>query len=1206
MTFAKENIKPDWENPLIIGINKEEARTIFYPYQKIDNCLENNREKSPFFKLLNGKWKFKWSKNPIIRPKDFYKKDYNSKSWKKITVPSNWEIKGYGIPIYVNHNYEWTNNPKPPKVPRNRNPVGSYIMEFNIPRIWKGKEIYIHFGAVKSAMYLWINGKKIGYSQGSKLPAEFDISKYIKTGKNKLAVEVYRWSDGSYLECQDFWRISGIERDVYLIARPKLHIKNFYIKTRLNKDYKNAELYINVKLKNTHKTTKSIFDIRANLFYNGKKLNQIQLLPENKYIKSNTEIKTSGIMRLKNPLLWTAETPNLYTLVLSTKSKGEETEFISNKIGIREIKIVKSQLLVNGKAILIKGVNRHEHDPKTGHVVSREMMLKDIKLMKEFNINAVRTSHYPNDPYWYELCDKYGIYVFDEANIESHGMGYNLNRTLGNKPLWKKAHLDRIKRMVGRDRNHPSVIVWSMGNEAGFGVNFKAAYKMLKKIDHSRPVHYERALEAPETDIYCPMYPSVNHLKEYVSRGHYRPLIMCEYAHAMGNSTGNLREYWTVIKAEPHLQGGFIWDWVDQGIEKKTRKGKVYYAFGGDYGPKGTPSDNNFCINGLVFPDRKIHPGLWEVKKAYQYIDFIRENNTVKIVNNYDFINLNKFKFEWELLKNGKTVKRGKVPVKDVLPSNSFIFNFNFLIKSLTDGEYYLRLSANSKEKNGLLEAKHELAWEEFKIKSIKKKIIKKISGKIRKIDTKENLILTGNDFSIRFNKVKGKITSLRYNNDEFIHKSRGFYMNFWRGMTDNDFGNGFQKRAKIWKNVRKNLKLTDFKTDIKSENEITVISEYIFRNDFAKIIIEYTILSNGEIIIQSSIIPLKKGLPEMPKFGLSFELNNKYKKIKWYGKGPFENYWDRKSGAKTGVYKSSTEKQLTNYIRPQENSNLCDIRWASLTDENGRGLLFAGKPLLEFSAQNYTLADFDQPDKKLNKHTIDIKKRDFITVDLDFKQTGVAGDDSWWSRAHPEYTLHPDNYTYSFRIIPLLKPEDGEKWKVEYSTITKFRKQKSDEYFINAIKLKHRAIGKKISIKGKYSNWFSAGGKQGLTDGFIGTLNYGDDHWMGFYNQDIEIILDLGKADNIKEIAVNFLKDEKREIFLPLKTSVSVSKDNKNYQALYIKTKTISGKDKLMIQRLFAKNNEKIRFIKIKPLRNRTVKTKKRKAFFLDEIIVK
>jgi len=681
----------EWENPLIVGINREPAHTFYIPYATLRSALENVWENSPYFKSLNGVWKFHWVEKPSNRPKDFYKENYDISNWNEIPVPSDWQMQGYGIPIYTNSKYPFLSpsiSPNPPHIPHNYNPVGSYKRYFTIPDKWWGRQIFLHFGAVRSAFYVWINGKFVGYSQGSKTPAEFNVTKFLRKGKNSIAVEVYRWSDGSYLEDQDFWRLSGIERDVFLYSTPNVHIRDFFAIPDLDENYINGIFKLEVKLKN-----------------------------------------------------YLAEEKN-------------------------------GQLLLNGVPIYIKGVNRHEHDPVKGHVISVESMIKDIKLMKRFNINAVRTSHYPNDPRWYELCDKYGIYVVDEANIESHGMGYRPDRTLGNNPLWKKAHLDRTIRMVERDKNHPSIIIWSLGNEAGDGVNFEATYNWIKKRDPSRPIMYERAELGPHTDIYDPMYARIEHLVKYANKPRKRPLIMCEYAHAMGNSVGNLKDYWDVIYRYPQLQGGFIWDWVDQGL-LKIIDGKKCWAYGGDYGPKGFPSDRNFCINGLVFPDRKPHPSLWEVKKVYQYIlveAVDLKKGKIRIRNMYDFTNLKQFEIVWKLTADGRNIAQGKIKEIDLPPHQSKIIKLKLpKINPQPGVEYFLNISFKTKTAIELIPKGYEVAWEQFKLpyyKAPEKINLSKFSD-LRLIFTQKRAIINGKNFTYTFDRKTGVLESLKYKGKE-------------------------------------------------------------------------------------------------------------------------------------------------------------------------------------------------------------------------------------------------------------------------------------------------------------------------------------------------------------------------------------------------------------------------------------------------------
>lgn len=1200
---------PDWENPQMIQQNKEKAHAHFYPYETLDESRTHNPNNSPRYHLLNGEWLFKWSQNPDSRPVEFFKSEFDKSDWDKIQVPSNWELQGYDVPIYVNQPYEWTKNPQPPKVPRDVNPVGSYFREFELDSLWMTRNVFIHFGAVKSAFYLWVNGQKVGYSQGSKLPAEFDITKYVQEGKNTLAVEVYRWSDGSYLECQDFWRISGIERDVYLTSRSKLYIFDFETRTSMNKDFSEGYLDLYIDLENRSEFFFKESLIIARVFRNGEQIKK-SFLSGKKFFAGDTR-QIHKRFTIPYPDLWSAEEPNLYEVTLELRFGIVRLEVTSGFFGFREVKIKDSQLLVNGKAVLLKGVNRHEHDELTGHVISKESMLKDIELFKLFNINAVRTSHYPNDPYWYDLCDKYGIYVVDEANIESHGMGYHPDRTLGNKPEWELAHLDRIERMMERDKNHPSVIIWSMGNEAGFGVNFKAAAEMMRELDPYRPTHYERAGEDSATDIVCPMYSSINHLKEYVSRDHYRPLIMCEYAHAMGNSTGNFQDYWDVIESEPHLQGGFIWDWVDQGLLTKTKEGKEFYAFGGDFGPDTIPSDNNFCINGLIFPNREVHPGIWQVKKTYQYIKFKRTGNSIKIFNHYNYRNLNEFYFDWEILQDGKKILGGRLDQFAGAPGDSVIFKIP-LNESMTEQnvEYILSISAKEKEATELVPEEHEVAWEQFDLPSMRGFSYSKLS-EFPEITIEESdlqYLLKNEDFNMVFNKQDGILKSYEFNGVSYLYQKQGPQSSFWRGMTDNDFGNGFQNRAAYWKTAVDSMVLTDMVLKEISKQEIKITTYYQLNQEFGALEIDYVILGNGELYIQHHLkLNESIDIPELPRLGMTMFLNPEFNQLRWYGRGPQENYWDRKSGYKVGIYDSSTEEQYVPYIRPQENSNLTDVRWAILRNEKNQGLMIAGFPMIEFSAQNYVLEDFDQPDKKVNKHTSDIQQQDFISVDMDFSQTGMAGDDSWWSRAHPEYTLYPGEYCYAFRIRPITE-EDTEKsaYKIRPLIKSKFCEKPNDEYFIEKIQVNHKAIGKTVEIDGSYSGWFSAGGIKALTNGIIGTQNYGDDNWMGFYDQDVELTLDLGSIQIIELVQLNFLKFLDGHIYLPSSIELSISKDGENFEI--IDANLNQNENRRLENCTFSTENmdRKTRFVKVKLTKPQIENREKGNAFMVDEIIVK
>jgi len=1021
LLLAQEKSGNDWENPEIIGINKEAPHSTLMPYISVKDAKKGERFSSVFYQSLNGMWKFNWSETPDVRPTNFFRSDFNVSGWKEITVPRNWQTEGYGTPIYLNHRYAFEKNP--PFIQKRYNPVGSYVRYFSIDKKWKNREVYIHFDGVESAFYIWVNGKKVGYSQGSRTPAEFNITPYLNKGKNKLAIEVYRWSDGSYLECQDYWRISGIFRNVYLYSRSKVHIRDFEIIPELDDDYRNADLQIIVRVKNN--SNKAIWDPKI----------EMSLLKDNSVIKKITEKSryiapgSETIIRIKteikNPKKWSAENPNLYTSIIELKDKnGKSIEVLSCKTGFRESKIVNGQLLVNGKPVLIKGVNRHDHDPVTGHYVSRESMIKDIVLMKQNNINTVRTSHYPNDPYFYELCNKYGLYVIDEANIESHGMYYDPDKTLANKPEWKNAHVDRIKRMIERDKNHPCVIIWSLGNEAGFGTNFEAASQWIRERDPSRPIHYERAGFNSHTDIVCPMYAGLQYLEWYASEKRDRPLILCEYEHAMGNSLGNMKDYWNIIEAHPQLQGGNIWDWVDQGLIKKTLDGTEYYGYGGDFGD--TKNDKNFCLNGIVLPDRKSTPKLIETKAVYQNIDFEliktywRTNFIIK--NKYFFTNLNKFEIDWELLEDGYKIKKGKLSELDIKPQDGKAVKLPIDLKKLKTGkEYFVNFFAKLSEdelwaKKGFVIASGQV---KLPVKNCFIKEEKIRSEKIEILQTNKLIKLKAGKTRVTFDLEKGELKSYIVNSKEFFNT--GFSPAFWRAPTDNDFGNKMDKRCAVWryagnKKIAKNYvfnKISDYKIELTFNYELSeVYSEYKTK---------YIVYANGKLEVENSFIPGNKKLPELPRFGMKAKIKEEFFNIEFYGRGPHENYCDRNYSAKVGLYKSTVKDQYVEYISPQENGYKTDVRWMSLTDKSGKGIIFIGEPCFGFSALKYTSEDLTQKFRG-SMHTIDIKENNFTELHIDLKQMGVAGDDSWGAKPYPKYMIPAKPYSYKFSIIPLFK----------------------------------------------------------------------------------------------------------------------------------------------------------------------------------------
>lgn len=1032
----------DWHNPEVFDINKIEPHATMMPFASIEVALENKHEQSPFYRSLNGTWKFNWVKNPAKRPKDFYKTEFDVSNWDDIPVPSNWELEDYGIPIYVNQPYSFHahSRPNPPEIPHDYNPVGSYRRQFTIPENWSAREVFIHFGAIKSAMYVWINGEKVGYTQGSKTPAEWNITEYLKPGKNILAVEIYRWSDGSYLECQDFWRISGIQRDVYLYSTPKIRIKDFFIRSTLDKEYQDGIFDLEVDLYNHQESEQQDISIAVQLYDNDKIIFEQAL-----NVNINKEEKVEFNKEIKNPNKWSAENPYLYPVVLILKKGNKIIETVGGKTGFRTAEVKNGQFLVNGKPVLIKGVNRHEHDPVTGHVISKESMLKDIKLMKKYNINTVRTAHYPDDPYWYELCDKYGLYVIDEANIESHGMGYG-KESLAKDPQWKAAHLDRNIRMVERDKNHPSIVTWSMGNEAGNGVNFKAIYKWIHKRDGTRPVQYERAGFEENTDIYVPMYASVDYIKNYGQEKKDRPLILCEYAHAMGNACGSLSDYWDAIRNSDQLQGGCIWDWVDQGLLKYDSSGEKYYAYGGDFGPEGVPSDGNFCINGLVRPDRMVTPKLKEAKHVYQSIwvekvDGFR-NKQIKIKNEYAFTNLKNYNIKWEILEDGNVIQKGKLNPVDIPPLEAKIVDLPVKDWNPKPGrEYFLNVSFYTANQEPLIGKGHEVAFNQVKISPLDKMIKKSADTgsripfiKNNKVQISTNSIsVSGNKFIISFNKENGTLNRLDYFGNNVLANSTKFtgpVLTSFRAPVDNDrhrnkwYRMGLDSLAtKVIKHeidqLKSGLTRIYFKIEHYGKGELRFTRET-----------DYYVYHDGNILVGNQVVPAE-GLPVLPRLGFTLPIAGEYDQLNWYGRGAHENYPDRKSSAPVGKYKGSVKEQYVPYVRPQANGNKEDIRWVALLNNEDNGLVAVPENKMSFTALHYTEQQLDKAD-----HLNELEPNKDIFLSLDYKQLGL-GNASCGPGVRPEYLFKPHVVNFAYSIRPYNKEKMG---RIENATRGKFK----------------------------------------------------------------------------------------------------------------------------------------------------------------------
>jgi len=1030
---------PEWEDPEIFQINREAPTASFYRFPNAESALENDHwENSPFYKSLNGNWYFHWSKNVAGRPLGFQQEEYDTSAWKTIPVPSNWELQGYGIPIYTNVIYPFPKNP--PFIPHEENNVGSYKHSFELPSDWENKEIYLHFGGVSGAMYLWINGQQLGYNEGSKTPAEFEITNYLQAGLNTLSVQVLRWSDASYMEDQDFWRLSGIDRDVYIYATNKITIKDFRVVGDLENNYKDGIFSLNVDVEGENSAGYSVelklLDGESNILEQSKTLDNQD--GELTFEHSLPDIKT-----------WNAETPDLYTLLIALKDeKGITQEAISTKMGFRKVEIKNNQFHINGKAVLLKGVNLHDHDESTGHVISEQLTLKDLEIMKQNNINAIRCSHYPKNPYFYRLCDKYGFYVIDEANIEIHGMG-TTNQGLDHDekakeihpaylPEWKSMHLDRTVRMFERDKNFTSIVTWSLGNEAGNGANFIATYEWLKANDSTRPVQYEGATMYENTDIQAPMYATIEDMIAYAENDPKRPFIQCEYAHAMGNSVGNLQDYWDVIEKYEVLQGGFIWDWVDQGIKSKNNDGVDYYAFGGDLGGQDLQNDNNFCLNGLVNPDRTAHPSLHEVKKVYQFIKFIAEDlktGQLRIQNNYDFKDLSEFDFSWQLKENGRNIDEGKISAMTLSPGASRVVQINLPSQLNSQSEYHLNIYARTKTAAALMPQNHLVAYEQFQLTKFIPEIFTNTTKGITVAKENEVITINGAGFEVGIDATQGTIVALDYGHGNMIIE--GMQPNFWRAPTDNDYGYSMPDRLNKWKLASTNQELLSLKLNYDNhEASLDLIrltpNPFIIRNILelvatynlpaveGEISITYSINNNGEILVSSKLMNIKDNLPILPKYGTNFIISKEYDNVNWYGRGPHENYQDRKTSALIGSYNAKVSDLYYPYIRPQENGNRTDIRKVSFTNDGGNGISITAAQPFEFSAHHQYNSDFDEGPGKNQRHTFDIPDRDLININIDYKQMGVGGDNSWGFMPHKEYQILPGDLTYSFIIKPV------------------------------------------------------------------------------------------------------------------------------------------------------------------------------------------
>ena len=1085
LTAQENNRYEEITNPKLTSINREPARSTFTSYVTEADAVINDRKNGTFRLSLNGKWKFHYVETFADRPTDFMMDRVDASRWPDINVPGNWELQGFGTPIYVNQPYEFCSSgyppywdkPNPPYVPQEWNPTGTYRREFTLPGDWDDKEIFLSADGVRGAAFYYLNGKFVGMSKDAKTPARFNVSAIAKKGKNVIAIQIHRFSDANYLECQDFWRISGIERDIYLYAQPQIHLTDFKVESPLDENYRNGILKVKVQFTN-ESGQNSPFLVGYRLLDK----NDQQIAQSSTQVSGDqTEVEFTK-KTIQEPLQWTAETPNLYTLVVSLKRpNGDVIEATSCKVGFRTVEIKDKQLLVNGQPILVKGVNYHEHNENTGHYVSEELMKKDFELWKRYNVNTVRTCHYPQQERFYELCDEYGIYVIDEANIESHGMGYDLRvgGTLGNNPEWLKAHMDRTINMFERNKNYPSLTFWSLGNEAGNGYNFYQTYLWVKNADKdimNRPVNYERAQWEWNSDMYVPQYPGADWLENIGKNGSDRPVAPSEYAHAMGNSTGNLWGQWQAIYKYPNLQGGYIWDWVDQGLLQKDKNGREYWAYGGDFGVDA-PSDGNFLCNGLVNPDRGPHPAMAEVKYVHQNVGFEAVDAAAgifKITNRFYFTNLKKYQIHYNVLANGKTIKGGKVSL-DIAPqaSKEFTVPVNGL-KAQPGTEYFVNFSVTTTEPEPLIPTGYEIAYDQFQLPIQAEKSIYKANGPALKTTIQgDELIVSSSKVNFVFNKNSGLVTSYKVDGTEYFKDGFGIQPNFWRAPNDNDYGNSTPKRLQVWKQSSKNFRITDATmtaedkavslnvTYLLAAGNLYVVTYKIYPNGIVNVNAKFTSTdmqpTETEVSEATRMATFTPGSDaarkaasklEVPRIGVRFRLPAQMNNVQYFGRGPEENYIDRNHGTLVGVYKTTADQMYFNYVRPQENGHHTDTRWIALSPNKGNGLVLVADSLIGFNALRNSIEDFDSeealphpyqwnnfsPEEVANHdenaarnvlrrmhHVNDITPRDFVEVCVDMKQQGVGGYDSWGARPEPFHQIPANrDYQWGFTLVPV------------------------------------------------------------------------------------------------------------------------------------------------------------------------------------------
>ena len=1017
----------DWENPQLVAINRFPAHATGLPFPDEASAISRDPQRTPWFQSLDGAWKFHFAPNPAQLPSDFYSEAFDASQWAEMPVPAEWVLNGYDKPIYTNVKSPIPNTP--PFVPQDDNPTGLYRREFDLPESWAGRRVILHFGGVESAFYVWVNGQKVGFSKDSRLPAEFEITPYVRPGKNSVVTEVIRWSDGTYLEDQDHWYFAGMYRSVMLYSLPQIYLADVFAKPELDARYKDGTLTVTARLggdtleANGCQVEMQLFDANQQPIFPAPVSARFQYNPN--------EIDTLTLKQaVPTPKRWSHETPSLYTLTVTLRDPhGQSVQVYAHRVGFRKIEIKNRELLINGKAVLIKGVNRHEHDEYKGKTLSLESMLADILLMKTHNINAVRTCHYPNDERWYDLCDEYGIYVWDEANIETHSV-YN---RLCHEPEWRAAFLERGARMVERDKNHPSVITWSLGNESGYGPNHDAIAGWIRGYDPDRIVHYEGAMRNGwntghlSSDLTCPMYPPIDRIIDYaLDENNRRPLIMCEYAHAMGNSVGNLKEYWEAIEAYSGLQGGFIWDWVDQGLVKTDEKGVSYWAYGGDFGD--TINDMNFCVNGLIFPNRTIHPPMVEFKKLIQPVAARPVDlalGKVEITNKHDFVTLRHLSGAWELSVDGEIMQRGLLPMMSTRPGFSEVITLPYSQPHAFPGaEVFLTLRFSLGADTWWAKAGHVVAWEQFKVPFASPAGLAENPSDmaaLQVLDSAAEISIQGQEFALVFDRATGILRRYTYQGVELVQS--GPALNIWRAPTDNDgfkwMDNNDSKLLGLWLQAGLNQlenRLETLTCSQPAPQVVVIRAEHSVqapdRPAGFRHAITYTIYGNGaaRMAQQVSCAP---GLPPLPRVGVSLTLPAGFENFTWLGRGPEESYVDRKAGVAVGLYSGTVDEQYVPYIMPQENGNKTDVRWAALSNGQGVGLLAVGDPLLEVSVSHFSV---DNLYKAL--HTNELGRRDEVYFNLDLMQSGLGGQ-SCGPRTLDKYQVWPGEYNFTILFRP-------------------------------------------------------------------------------------------------------------------------------------------------------------------------------------------